>query len=296
MTGSEVWAARVSAVPSFGTGLGFRHEIKDSIFASQASIDFLEVLVDQFISDDRELTDLREVCDTFQAIPHGVGLSVGSAAGLDLDYLRAIKRISDLTGSPYYSEHLCMTRAPGIDIGHLSPIWFTEETLRDTVRNVHQVQEFLDKPLVLENVTYLFDIPNASMQQAQFFSELVKETGCGVLLDVTNLHINSVNHKFNPRDFLDAMPLDRVVHVHLAGGYWSHGILVDSHSEPVQEGSWQLLAELCTRIDVKACVLEHDANFPDDVSVLIEQLDKARSIQKAQAEACVPRTGGRGSE
>ncbi|KYF55848.1 hypothetical protein BE08_05000 [Sorangium cellulosum] len=269
-------SSSLSSIPVLGSGLGYRRELKAAIFESRADIDFVEVVTEQFFGDARYLADLEELCQVFPVIPHGVGLSIGSVE-LDEAYLRAIKVISDTTRSPYYSEHLAMTRAPGIDIGHLSPVWFTEAVLRTAIDNVSRVQDTLGKPLVVENVTYLFEIPGATMKQAEFFGRLVEATGAGILLDLTNLYTNSVNHGFDPEVFLDELPLDKVVQIHLAGGYWASGVLIDGHCEPVEEGSWSLLSKLSQRARVKASILEHDANFPD-LSVLLAQVARARTM------------------
>jgi uncharacterized protein (UPF0276 family) len=234
------------------------------------------VIIEQFMGHRRFLAELEELCESFKVIPHGIGLSIGSER-LDREYLAQIKRISDVTGSAYYSEHLAMTRAPGIDIGHLSPLWFNETVLAVTIGNVRRVQDLLEKPLVLENVTYPFDIPGATMSQTEFFTRLVEATGCGVLLDLTNLYINSVNHNFDPVAFLKAMPLDHLVQIHLAGGFLQDGVMIDSHSEEVDEHSWSLLDTLTKLIPVRASILEHDANFPDRISALLAQVARARA-------------------
>ena len=268
----------LAAIPFLGSGLGYRREIANQIQERREAVDFLEIITDQFTNSHRKLRELGEICEVFPVIPHGIGLSIGSAVPLDRDYLRAIKQVSDCTESPYYSEHLCMTRAPGIDIGHLSPLWFTEEALGRTMRNVVEVQDYLGKPLVLENVTYLFEIPGAGMTQPEFFERLVEATGCGILLDVTNVYINSTNHHFDPVEFLRRMPLEHVVQVHVAGGFWTGDVLVDGHSETVQEDTWQLLAKLTAMVSVKGCILEHDGNFPEEISPLLESVALARKI------------------
>jgi uncharacterized protein len=280
MTLTTVDNSPIATVPHLGVGLGYRREIREAIVAAREEIDFVEVLTDQFIEDEESLREVRELSEQFPMIPHGIGLSVGSATGLDRGYVRRVKRVSDATGSPYYSEHLCVTRVPGLEIGHLSPLRFTNDVLAHTVRNVREAQELLGKPLVLENVTYLFAIPGADMTQEEFFHRLVADTGCGVLLDITNVHINSVNHGFDPVAFLEGMPLEHVVQVHLAGGFWSHEVLVDSHSETVQEDSWQLLGELVARTPVRACIIEHDDNFPHGIEPLIRQIERARAIMQ----------------
>jgi uncharacterized protein (UPF0276 family) len=172
-----------------------------------------------------------------------------------------------------------MTQAPGLDIGHLSPIWFTEEMLAATTRHVNQVQDFLEKPLVLENVTYMMAIPHNSMSQADFFNHLVAATGCGILLDVTNIFINSVNHQFDAAAFLRAMPLEHVIQVHIAGGVWRNGLLIDTHSRPVAEESWRLLELLTGRTKVRGIILEHDTRFPK-MDVLLKQVRRARRLQE----------------
>lgn len=268
----------VDALPWLGSGLGYRGEIRDEILAAREEIDFVEVIADQFLAGAHALSQLRSLCEVFTVIPHGISLSVGSASGINHDYLTRIKQVSDITGAPYYSEHLCQTRAPGLEIGHLSPLALTETVLESTIENVELVQDTLEKPLILENVTYLFHIPAPEMSQGEFFSRLVEATGCGVLLDVTNVFINSTNHSFDPSQFLASMPLGSVVQVHLAGGRWSKDVLVDSHSEPIQEESWTLLEELATRAPVRAAIVEHDANFPETLAPILDQVSRARQI------------------
>ena len=270
----------LSSIPKLGSGLGYRREIKEAIIGAREGIDFLEIITDQFIGPYAQLNELESLCELFPIIPHGISLSIGSVS-LDSEYLRSIKRISDITKSAYYSEHLAITRVPGIDIGHLAPLWFTEAALAAITRNVIQVQETLEKPLVLENVTYLFEIASKEMTQTEFFSRLVESTGCGILLDITNVYTNSVNHKFDAFAFIKQMPLSHVVQIHLAGGYWANGILIDGHSEHVDKGSWELLEELTQIVELKGSILEHDANFPAQLDSLLDQVSKARTIISA---------------
>lgn len=270
----------ITPFPYIGSGIGYRREIAGALLAAKDRIDVVELLVDQFIYSPDRLVEAMKICETLPTVPHGVGLSIGSAAGPDLDYLTQIKQISDICSAQYYSEHLCMTSAPAIDIGYLAPLMFTEESLNRTVENVHMVQEFLDVPLVLENITSLFTIPGATLSEAEFFAELVKRTDCGILLDLTNVHINAQNHGVPESDFIDALPLPSVIQVHLAGGYWRDGVFLDGHSEPVHEAVWTMFANLCSKASIRTCILEHDANFPADVNVLLEQVERARSIQQ----------------
>jgi uncharacterized protein (UPF0276 family) len=276
----SVVASTLADIPSLGVGLGYREELAREIDRVREGIDFVEVITERFAGTATGLERLHRVCDLFPVVPHGIGLSIGSMFPLDPDYLRAIRAVSDLTGSPYYSEHLCVTNAPGIDIGHLAPIWFTNQTLQNAIRTVSTVQDYLGKPLVLENVTYLIDLPGGDISQAEFFTRLVRSTGCGVLLDISNVYINAVNHRFDPLSFLERMPLDHVVQVHLAGGHWADGLLIDSHSEPIEEESWKLFARLACMADIKGVIVEHDRNFPA-MQVLMDEIRRARQLLAA---------------
>lgn len=273
-----------TTLPALGVGLGYRTELREGILANRERIDFLEILADNYLQEPSDLATLEELCDLFPVIPHGVDLSIGSVMPLESSYLRAIKRVSDLTRAPYYSEHLCMTRVPGRDIGHLAPLWFTEELLQQVANRVSRLQDFLGKPLVLENVTYMLEIPHGTLSQTAFFRRLVETTGCGILLDVTNVFINATNHHFDPDAFLSKMPLDHLVQVHLAGGYWRHRWLVDGHSELVPPEIFALFQTLTSLCSVKNIIFEHDAHFPP-ITDLLKQMDYARGILKRGEEA-----------
>jgi uncharacterized protein (UPF0276 family) len=289
---SSVRPAGTRALPFLGSGLGYRAEIRQQVLAAAAELDFVEIITERYANRPSLWRDLELACERFAVIPHGVSLSIGSARGPDPDHLRAIKRVSERTRSPYYSEHLALTGVPGIDLGHLSPLWFTEEALAIVARNVRQVQEYLEKPLVLENVTYYFELPHRQMSQPEFFHRLVEATGCGILLDVTNVHVNATNHGFDPLAFLEAMPLAAVVQVHLAGGTLHDGFLIDGHCAPVAEESWRLLEALVARTAVRGAILEHDDRFPE-FSCLLEQVARAREILNRHGSGSDPKPGRR---
>ena len=260
--------------PTLGAGLGYRAAIGDEILAAADEIDLVEVIADQFLAE-RTHDLLAQLADRFSVIPHGLELSVGSVERPDEQYLRAIKRVCELCQAPFYSEHLAITRAGGIRIGQLTPLWFTAEALEVTVRNTCHAQDVLGRPLALENVTYALEIPDADMTQAEFFDALVRRTGCRVLLDITNVTINAEMHGFSAAEFVATMPLDQLAYVHLAGGRRIEGLLLDSHSEPIQEESWELLELLASRRRLPGIVIEHDANFPR-FDVLVAQVARAR--------------------
>ncbi len=264
-------------VPFLGSGFGYRREISAEIFQHADQIDFVEVIADQYMYGVSSLRFLQRLRETFIVIPHGVGLSIASPGPLEESYADLACNVSDACDSPYYSDHLCMTKVPGIDLGHLAPMWFTAELLKNTIEKVDRLQSRLGKQVVLENVTYDFTIPGADLSQEEFFGELVGATGCGMLLDVTNLYTNSVNHGFDPLEALGRLPLESIVQVHLAGGFWDGGVLFDGHCAPVPEEVWALFEQLVERTPVRAALLEHDAHFPA-IEELLSQVSRAREL------------------
>ena len=273
--------SHLDALPTLGVGLGYRAELHDAILAHADQIDFLELITEQFIRRSPEVRDralaLRE---RMPVIPHGVELSVGSAAGVGPAYLDHLARFVESTDAPWFSDHLAFTRVPGADLGQLTQLWFTEESLDVVCRNVAAVQERIGIPLLLENITYYFALPGAEMNEAEFTTHALERTGCGMLLDVNNVHINSLNLGFDPYAFLAQLPLERVVQIHLAGGVRVGPMIVDTHSSAVRDEVWDLLAFVLERAPVKGIILEWDQDFPP-FPVLLRHLERARTLLAA---------------
>lgn len=272
-------AAKEIEMPALGVGMGFRAPCKSEIFLQRKSIDFLEITLDHYLDatpeKQRELELLRE---NFTLIPHGLNLSLGSADGLNPDYLRKVAKLVNDLSPPWWSEHICFTQADGIEIGHLSPLPFTDEALDVLARNVSVVREHITSPLILENITYLHCLPGERMTEADFIAEASARTGCGLLLDVTNLYINATNHGYDVRDFLQRLPLDKIVQFHFVGGHQHHnGLLIDSHAQPTPDPVWNLMDEILAAAPVKGAILERDENFPPFTEILSE-LETARQI------------------
>lgn len=263
--------------PIQGAGLGYRKELSKEFTLHRAEIDVVEILADQWFGYDNPRR-LREVADEFSTVTHGVGMSLAGAGRIPSDYLAEIRKVTEACGSSYYSEHLAMTHVPGADSGHLCPPVISEESLRVCIRNVDQVQEALGIPLAVENITYSFSLGAGHVEAASFFTELMAATGCFMLLDVANLYINSKNHSFDPLAYLDQLPTDRIVHVHLAGGLvTSTGQHIDSHSETIGEEIWRLAAAAAERCNPSAVIVERDDNFPD-FEALVKEVATGREI------------------
>lgn len=268
-------------LPTLGVGVGFREPFRGELFLHRRDVDFLEITADHYLDappeKERELDLLAE---HFTLIPHALNLSLGSAEGVDRAYLDKLARLVRRVNPPWWSDHVAFTRAGGVDIGHLSPTVYTDEAVEVLARNVAEVRARVDAPLILENITYMLCVPGGQWGEAEFLREVLARTGCGLLLDITNLHINSVNHGYNRREFLDALPAERVVQLHFAGGHRHGPVLVDSHSHPTPEEVWELMDEVLRRAPVRGVVLERDENLPP-FAELAAELRRARDIGRS---------------
>ena len=265
-------------IPFLGAGIGYRPAFRKEIFARSAEVDFLEITIEHFLDKPAHVEkDLERLNRLYTLIPHGLNLSLGSAEGLNEAYVEQVAELVHKVNPPYWSEHIAFTRADGVDVGHLAPLPFSNEALDVLCSNVEQVRKIIDVPLVLENITYVIRMPGAEMSETEFLNTILERTGCGLLLDVTNLHTNSTNHGFDPYEFLDGIPLERVVQLHFVGGHWRDDVLVDSHSSPTPEEVWRLMDEVVERCPVKGIILERDEDIPpfDELS---DELARAREI------------------
>ena len=265
-------------IPKLGVGLGFREPFRAELFLNQDKVDFLEITADHYLDATPEkMRELDLLKNHFTLIPHGLNLSIGSAEGIDEGYLEKFARLIERVNPPYWSEHICFTKSGGISIGHLAPLPFTNEAIDVIGRNIEKVKKRITTPLVLENITCMMKFPFEDMNEASFIKKVVEENDCGLLLDVTNLYINSANHKYDWREFLDALPLERVVQLHFVGGHKHREILIDSHSHSTPFEIWEVMEEVLKRAPVKGAILERDENIPS-FDELIEELETAREI------------------
>lgn len=208
------------------------------------------------------LAALRRARPGLPVIPHGVSLSLGSADGIDLAHVARLAALAEALDAPFVSEHFAYVSAGGVDIGHLTAIPYSEEMLETLVRNIERAQRALPVPLVLENIASLFEWPDGTMGEAEFIARVVEATGVRLLLDVANLHASAVNAGIDPLAYLDALPLDAVAYVHIAGGHLCGGLYHDTHADPVVPDVLDLLGQVIARgVDVPV-MLEHDDRFP----------------------------------
>ncbi|MGE0482055.1 MAG: DUF692 family multinuclear iron-containing protein [Phycisphaerae bacterium] len=276
-------AASLVGLPALGVGLGYREPLRAEIFRHRDEIDFLEITADHFFDptpERRALLDLLH--EHFTLIPHGLDLSLGSAEGLDESYADKFAALIQRLEPPWWSEHIAFTRAGGVRIGHLAPLPFTREAAEVVCRNVAAMQARVGRaapatPLILENITYTVAMPDAEMSEGAFVRTVLEGCGAGLLLDVTNVYANAVNHGRDPLALLDEFPLERVVQLHFVGGYWRDGVFIDGHSAPTPPEVWELLDAVCARAPVRGVILERDEHIPA-MRELVPELRRAREI------------------
>jgi uncharacterized protein len=244
-----------------GAGIGYRRAHRAALLAGEGPR-VLELMPDHFFADP---ASIEALADRYTIVFHDVGLSLGTAgdASWARPRLARIRELAALARPQLFSEHLALTRdAAGVELGHLAPLWRSATQLELLVARVQALQDVLGLPIALENIAAPFDIPGG-MPEPEFFCELVRRSGCGMLLDATNLLLNARNQGFDARQRLQEYPLEAVQQVHLAGGYRDRQqVWIDSHSEPVEDASYALLAELGrARSSLRTIIVERDAKL-----------------------------------
>jgi uncharacterized protein (UPF0276 family) len=272
-------------VVRFGSavGIGYRPAIDGWTRAHLDRFDVLEITVDHCItSGPEQRSAIYDLVSTIPMTAHGVGLSIGTDAPLDLAYLDQVATIVERLKAPTYSEHLAFTRVPGCDLGNLIPLPRLVAVAEAVIAKVQTVQARIPVPFLLENITYLFEWPDQEMSDAEFITLICRETGAGLLLDIENLYLNAFNHGFDPYAFLDALPVSLVKEVHLAGGsavtknLLERPVLVDSHSHPVPDRALDLLDHVLLRQAPATIVLERDERL-DAGDEILEDIARIRA-------------------
>ena len=264
--------------PFSGFGLGLRKDHHQDFLTRQVPVDFVEIISENFMAcGGRPLHTLDAVRERHRVAMHGVSLSLGSADGLDPAYLRALKQLVRRVDPLWVSDHLCWTGIDGQGSHDLLPLPYTEEALEICAANIRRAQDVIERPLLVENPSSYVTFADSTMSEWQFLAALSERSGCYLLLDVNNIYVSSVNHGFDPHDFLAGLPADRVRQMHLAGhSAGPDGLLIDTHDAPVCLQVWTLYRAAVARFGACATMIERDDHIPP-LDELLEELDLARS-------------------
>ena len=250
-------------IPDLGVGIGLRPVHFGQILSGAPEVDWFEVLSENYMdTGGRPLFILDQVAERYPVALHGVSLSVGSTDPLDHDYLRKLKELARRTKAHWISDHLCWTGVLGRNTHDLLPLPYDEPTLRHVIGRVREVQDVLERPLVLENASTYLEFASSSMPEWEFLARLAAEADCGLLLDVNNVYVSAYNHGWDPIAYIDSMPAVRVCQYHLAGHTNKGTHIIDTHSDHVVDPVWQLYGHTVRTVGLRATLLEWDADIP----------------------------------
>ncbi|MEO8103101.1 MAG: DUF692 domain-containing protein [Betaproteobacteria bacterium] len=259
-------------------GIGLRPPHYQAILAGMPAVSFLEVHSENFFGDGGQpLKYLARFRENYPISTHGVGLSLGSADPLDPVHLGKLKRLVDFIDPVLVSEHLCWVGVDGRYLNDLLPMPYTPESLDHVVSRVGEVQDFLRRPILVENVSSYLEYAESSIPEWEFVREVARRSGCRILLDVNNIHVNAVNHDFNARAFIDAIPPGSVGEIHLAGFQDTGELLIDTHGAAVCNEVWALYRRALARFGQVPTLVEWDTDIPA-LEVLLAEADKASRI------------------
>jgi uncharacterized protein (UPF0276 family) len=246
-----------------GVGIGLRVPHYDHILSHRPTVGWFEIISENFMVDGgRPLEVLDRIMEQYQVVQHGVGLYPGNATGLDRAHLRRLKALVRRTKTPWVSDHLCWGSVDGSYSHDLLPLPYTRAAAALVAENLRIAQDFLEVPLVVENVSSYAEYQGNEMTEWEFLTEVVEQADVGILLDVNNIYVSSINHEFDPLAYVNAIPAHRVAQMHIAGHSRYERFIIDTHDHPVIDPVWDLYARAIERCGLVATLLEWDARIP----------------------------------
>ena len=268
--------------PSPGFGLGLRTAHYSDFLADpqppSQSVEWLEIISDNYlVPGGKPLVVLDQIRERYPLAMHRVSMSLGAADGLDFDYLAALKKLARRVDPLWVSDHLCWTGVHGTHTHDLLPLPYHEQALEHVVRQIRQAQDFLERPLLIENVSSYVGFTDSTLSEWDFLRTVCEEADCLLLLDVNNIYVSSFNHGFDPLTYLHAIPPERVQQIHLAGHSNNGDHIIDTHDHPVADPVWELYRAACAHLGSVATMIERDDHIPP-LPELLAELDQARRI------------------
>jgi uncharacterized protein (UPF0276 family) len=267
-----------------GVGINYRSEIIVDIQKNINSIDFIEINTERFFIDHYHYP-LYQIIHSLPVVLHGLTLSVGSDQSISQVYLDNLLHTLNYVNCKWFSEHISATNVNGVEIRSLMPIEFTESRVKIIVQKIKKIMALTNITFLLENITYYYSMPNNSLNEAQFITEILDKSNCGLLLDINNLYVNSINHQYDPYEFIDKLPLERLVEVHLAGCDYIHDMLVDTHASRTKKEVLSLFKYVCQKAYIFGVVIERDDKL-ENFSELLEEVYLVRNILISNMKTC----------
>jgi uncharacterized protein (UPF0276 family) len=266
-------------VPYLGFGAGLRPVHFSDFLETKPQVDWLEVISENFMVDGgRPFYFLDQIRELYSMVPHGVSLSIGSADPLDWDYLNRLKALVKRLDPPWFSDHLCWTGVHGKNLHNLMPLPYTSEVADYIGERARIIQEFMEIPFLLENVSSYMEFKESTMTEWDFLTRIVEKADCGILLDINNVYVSSFNHQFDPMTFLKGIPADRVIQYHIAGHNDKGHYILDTHDHEVRDEVWALYQQAAPMFGDVSLMLERDDDIPP-LEEMLKELDYAKAIQ-----------------
>lgn len=286
-----------SQIPNLGIGIGLRIPHLEDIFRLRPAIDWFEIISENFmVEGGKPLENLQKILEHYPVVQHGVALSIGGPHPLDFDYLKRLKALTKITKTPWLSDHLCWGQVPGANYHDLLPLPYTKEVIDYVAERARIVQDYLEIPFALENLSSYVSFRDSEMPEWEFYAAIVEKADIWMMLDVNNIYVSSRNHGFAPSDYYRHLPLHRVIQIHLAGHTDYGDYVLDTHDHPVRDEVWKLYSEIYPLTRGVSTLLEWDDKFLGMQETWDEAL-KAKQFQKSLLESssfAVPKMHSRG--
>jgi uncharacterized protein len=274
-------------IKNLGIGIGLRVPHYNDIFTKQPDIDWFEIISENFMSDAKlSLENLDRILERYPVVQHGVSLAIGSPDPLNFEYLKKLKKLAQRTRTPWISDHLSWGRLQGANFHDLLPLPYTKEVIDYVATRARIVQDFLEIPFALENLSSYVSYTSDQMPEWEFYSAVVEKADIFMMLDVNNIYVSSRNHNFDPKEYYDNIPMDRVLQIHLAGHTDYDKYVLDTHNNYVCNEVWKIYAEVYPKTGGVSTLLEWDDNYLSFDETWQEAL-KAKEFQKTFDVAAV---------
>lgn len=267
-----------SPCKNLGFGLGLRPDHYIDILETQPDVDWFELLTENYlVPGGKPLYYLDEICERYPVVMHGVSLSLGSTDPLDYDYLNQVKQLAERSNAHWISDHLCWTGIEQKNMHDLLPLPYTEEAIDHVADRIKAVQDYLQQPILIENVSSYVTYIDSAMTEWTFINEILDRADCYMLFDVNNIYVSGFNHNFDPVDFINGINAKRIGQIHLAGHSNYGDYIIDTHDQTIIDPVWQLYECSLQRFGAVSTMIERDDNIPP-LSELITELQMARGI------------------
>ena len=267
-----------AGVPDWGAGVGLRRRYHQQIIDEHPPVRWFEILTENYLNRGGIVRrELLEIAEHYPVCTHGIAMSIGGAEPLDWDHLRAVKQLNKDVNAKWSGEHLCFSYVDHKNLSGLIPLPFTEEAIETVAGRVREIQDFLELPFVIENVTYYMTVSDRQMGEIDFINGILDRADCGILVDVNNVYINSINNHYDPVKFIESIPAHRIAQIHLAGHDDSTELIKDTHDRPVNDAVWDLFRTTLRHAGPVSTNIEWDADFPP-WSELLEETQRTQAV------------------